>query len=234
MQLKLSHLYNWLLANKLRLNISKTHFMVFHRAKHKNYKINIEINKVFIEQVKHTKFLGIVFDDNLNWSNHIPYINSQIAKGVGIICQAKKYFTTTTLINLYNAFKFLYLINCVEVWGNGLSIHLTPLVKLQNKILRIKNVHHHFTGQTNHLFFRVFSYGIQFYRILILMSLMLASSIYLQIFVIQWYCLSIWQIKLNFNDLWPIPIYRSTTMPCIQPTLTQYLCLLCFVMDMLC
>ena len=32
------------------------------------------------------------------------------------------------------------------------------------------------------LLFRVFSYGIQFYRILILMSLMLASSIYLKIF----------------------------------------------------
>ena len=34
------------------------------------------------------------------------------------------------------------------------------------------------------LFFRVFLYGIQFYRILILMYLMLASSIYLNIF---WY-----------------------------------------------
>ena len=41
MQLELTKLYNWLLANKLTLNISKTHFMVFHRAKHKNYKINI-------------------------------------------------------------------------------------------------------------------------------------------------------------------------------------------------
>ena len=36
MQLELTKLYNWLLANKLTLNISKTHFMVFHRAKHKN------------------------------------------------------------------------------------------------------------------------------------------------------------------------------------------------------
>ena len=47
--------------------------------------MNIEINKVVIEQVKHTKFLGVIFDDNLNWSNHISYIDSKIAKGVGII-----------------------------------------------------------------------------------------------------------------------------------------------------
>ena len=85
----------------------------------------------------------LIFDDNLNWSNHISYINSKIAKGLGIICRAKKYLTTTALINLYNALIFPYLIYCVEVWGNALSIHLTPLLKLQNKILRIITFTYH-------------------------------------------------------------------------------------------
>ena len=86
--------------------------MVFHRAKHKKYKIVIEINNVPIEQVRHTKFLDVIFDDNLDWSNHISYINTKIAKGIGIICSAKKYFSTTALINLYHAFVFPYLIYC--------------------------------------------------------------------------------------------------------------------------
>ena len=36
--------------------------MVFHRAKHKNYKINIDIDihRVFSDQVKHTKFLELL------------------------------------------------------------------------------------------------------------------------------------------------------------------------------
>ena len=42
-QQELSRLYVWLLANKLSLNLSKTHFMVFHRARHKQYNIHIEI-----------------------------------------------------------------------------------------------------------------------------------------------------------------------------------------------
>ena len=46
LHIELSKLYTWLLANKLTLNISKTHFMVFHRAKHKKYKIVIEINNI--------------------------------------------------------------------------------------------------------------------------------------------------------------------------------------------
>ena len=88
-QQELSRLYVWLLANKLSLNLSKTHFMVFHRDRHKHNNIHIEINKVPIEQVKHTQFLGVIFDDRLEWSNHITYINTKIAKGIGIICRAK-------------------------------------------------------------------------------------------------------------------------------------------------
>ena len=34
--------------------------MVLHRARHKQYNIHIEINKVPIEQVKHTTFLGVI------------------------------------------------------------------------------------------------------------------------------------------------------------------------------
>ena len=45
--------------------------MIFHRARHKKHRINININKVHIEQVKHTIFSGVIFDDNLDWSNHI-------------------------------------------------------------------------------------------------------------------------------------------------------------------
>ena len=106
--------------------------MVFYRARHKKEKVHIEINQVPIEQVRHTQFLGVVFGDYLDWSNHISYINSKIANGVGIICRTRKYFNTSALINLYNAF----------VWGNALSTHIQPFIKLQNKIVRIITLSH--------------------------------------------------------------------------------------------
>ena len=114
--------------------MSKTHLMVFHRAKHKLNNISISLNSVPIEQVNHTKFLGVVIDNKLDWSNHISYINSKIAKGVGIICRTKKYFSSSAIIHLYNTFILPYMIYCVEVWGNALSIHIHPLIKLQKKI----------------------------------------------------------------------------------------------------
>ena len=40
LHVELSKLYTLLLANKLTLNISNTHFMVFHRAKQKSTKLS--------------------------------------------------------------------------------------------------------------------------------------------------------------------------------------------------
>ena len=57
--------------NKLTLNLPKNHFMVFLRAKHKLNNISISFKSVPIEQVNHTKVLGVVIDNKLDWSNHI-------------------------------------------------------------------------------------------------------------------------------------------------------------------
>ena len=85
--------------------------------------IKLCINNVPIQEVENTKFLGVIIDDDLNWSNHISYINSKIAKGIGFICSARKFLSKSALINLYCAFIFPYLIYCVEAWGNALSTH---------------------------------------------------------------------------------------------------------------
>ena len=69
---------------------------MFYKAKHRKYKIIIEINNVPIEQVRNTKFLAVIFDDNLDWSNHISCINTKIAKGIGIICRTIFFFCYST------------------------------------------------------------------------------------------------------------------------------------------
>ena len=118
LHIELDKLYAWLQSNKLTFNLLKTHYIVFHRAKHKNMDVKLCINKVPIQQVDNTKCLGVIIDDN-----HISYINSKIAKEIGIICRARKFFSKSALINLYYAFIFPYLIYCVEVWGNALSTY---------------------------------------------------------------------------------------------------------------
>ena len=66
--------------------------------------IKLCINNVPIQQVNNTNFLGVIIDDDLNWSNHISYINSKIAKGNAIICKARKLFSKLALIYIMHLY----------------------------------------------------------------------------------------------------------------------------------
>ena len=101
-----------------------------------------------LESIQCTKFLGIIIDDGLKWTNHISYIKNKIAKCFGIILRARKFFNKKTL---YQAFIFPYLIYCVEIWGNAAHIYLDPLIKLQKKIIRVITFSQ-YLAHTNDLF----------------------------------------------------------------------------------
>ena len=45
--------------------------------------------------------------------------------------------------HLYNSFVFSYLIYGVEVWGNTNAVHLDPIIKIQNKIVRTITFSHY-------------------------------------------------------------------------------------------
>ena len=136
LNIELEKLNIWLQANKLTINVSKSHYMIFHRRRRKIDINNPSLNNTVLQRVNYTKFLGVIIDDGLKWTNHIAYVKNKIAKGFGIILRARKFFNRKTLLNLYHAFIFPYLIYCVEIWGNARDIHLLPLITLQKKIVR--------------------------------------------------------------------------------------------------
>ena len=76
----------WLKINKLALTVKKTHFIIFHNRQNKIDivpKINIDKNQ--IDQVRSTKFLGVLINQNLTWSDHISAVLNKTNKNVGII-----------------------------------------------------------------------------------------------------------------------------------------------------
>ena len=93
MNLELIKLNIWLQANKLTLNTTKTHYMVFDRGKKQSENNLLTLNNKSIGYVKFTKFLGVIIDEQLNWLNHISYVKNKIANGFGIILRARKFFT---------------------------------------------------------------------------------------------------------------------------------------------
>ena len=107
----------WLKANKLSLNIKKTHFMIFSSKNKPHTDMNINIDGEIINETSKTKFLGVIIDNKLSWKDHILYISGKLARGTGVILRARKYLMKETLISLYYSFVYPYLIYCNHVWG---------------------------------------------------------------------------------------------------------------------
>ena len=90
MELKLTNeiakLTNWLKANKLSLNINKTHTVNFSSKSHniRTRQNNINIDGKAIETVNLIiqKLLGVVIDNQLNWSAPIKYICNKMSKSL--------------------------------------------------------------------------------------------------------------------------------------------------------
>ena len=75
---------NWLVANKLTLNKSKTEFMVIgsrQRLGTFDRSLALKIDNVLIKQVGSTKSLGVHVDEHLTWNTHISHISKKNSLG---------------------------------------------------------------------------------------------------------------------------------------------------------
>jgi len=138
MNRELSKIASWLSANKLSLNIKKTHFIIFKsRGKKSNQNVSITINNQEIEQVKYTKFLGLYIDDEFTWKYHIDQVATKISKMTGIMAKARHYLSQKTLQTIYDTMVYPYLTYCNIVWTSTYPSRLKSLFMLQKKIVRI-------------------------------------------------------------------------------------------------
>ena len=142
----------WCIANRLSVNVDKTHYMHFtNRSSLLNYG-QLSLNSSLLSSTSKTLFLGVTLDNSMKFNSHIDIISSKISKSIGIIFKLAPFLPTRTLINLYYSLIYPYFIYCNLVWGGTYSTHLDPLLKLQKKALRIINKKP-FLHPTNELFF---------------------------------------------------------------------------------
>ena len=72
-----THLDAPLFSHKLSLNVQKTYFMVFHRAKIIIVTpINVTMNNCCLKKTDSLKYLGVIIDHRLNWSQHITHVKN--------------------------------------------------------------------------------------------------------------------------------------------------------------
>ena len=85
----LSSIQDWFYANKLTLNLSKTVYLFFEHKCHTNIDLDLTLNGVTILRKRHTKFLGVWVDDQLNWKHHIQNLTTWLSSQMGLIKRGK-------------------------------------------------------------------------------------------------------------------------------------------------
>lgn len=132
----LKHLCRWLKFKELKLNISKTKYMVISGRKNTPDFV-IRIDSEPIEQVCNIKYLGVTIDDGLTFSIHIDNVIKKIARKYGIMCRLKNDLTLSSKILLYKSIIAPHVDFCASILFLANATQLLKLQRLQNKIMRL-------------------------------------------------------------------------------------------------
>ena len=132
----LENVHNWLRANKLTLNMTKTEFMLIgsrQRLSTLTESPTFAINDFQVSQVTTAKSLGVTIDDRLDWSGHIEKVTKKVASGIGAIKRIRHLVPQATLQLIYQALIQPHFDYCNIVWGNrGIT--------LRNKVQKLQNL----------------------------------------------------------------------------------------------
>ena len=120
---ELKKIHDWLSANKLSLNVSKTKFMIFRFPQRKlKLQIDLQIANTPIEKVSAFDFLGLTVNENLNWNNHICKISTKLSKIIGILKRLHSILPRPQLLLIAYIILFSYLILTTVYWHGGFSL----------------------------------------------------------------------------------------------------------------
>lgn len=131
-------IFQWLCANRLSLNVSKTEFIVFKPPRKQLQKrFTLKMNGTMLFESNKIKYLGIIMDDKLTWKHHLYELRKKINRAVGIIYKMKNLCPPRVLLSLYYALIHSHLNYGICVWGNADSHEINKVFLAQKKAVRI-------------------------------------------------------------------------------------------------
>jgi len=75
----------------------------------------LKIGELEVSRVQVIKFLGILVDEKLSWSNHINDICKNVSKNISVICKVKHMLENNYLYMLYCSLILPYLSYAREI-----------------------------------------------------------------------------------------------------------------------
>lgn len=142
-------LKKWLNFNTLSLNTSKSKFMAISLRNNTDYLLeNIIIHECgnylnsnctceAIEKVNYYKYLGVLFDSRMKWSEHIQFLKTKLRKFIFVFKQLNEILNPNEIKLAYYAYVQSFLSFGIIAWGGAFKSILQPLNTVLNTILKV-------------------------------------------------------------------------------------------------
>ena len=131
-------LTDWFRANKLTLNLNKSVCMLFDKQNRNKFQRSLCLQDLGLPIADHTKFLGVLLDDSLNWHYHYSHVMLKLKHNSNMLKKGKNLLSTQAKCCLYFGHIYSHLSYCVSTWGPMLQqSQIKQLQQFQNKCINM-------------------------------------------------------------------------------------------------
>ena len=133
----LKSLSQWLKANKLRLNISKSELIIFHRNTASiDHTLKLKLDGKRLSPSQSVKYLGVILDKHLQWNDQIAQVKIKLNRAIGILSKIRHNANPTILKVVYHSLFESNLLYGAQLWGQTNLANQNSIQVLQNPAIR--------------------------------------------------------------------------------------------------
>jgi hypothetical protein len=134
-------IHEWLEKNMLKLNVSKTNYMIFETRRNLSLQPHhkLEFNGQLIERAYSVTYLGLHLDSHMRFDIHIDHLRKKITPILFALRRTRHLITHKAAMAVYYAHIYSRLTYLNPIWNGASLDHMKKLSVLQNKALKIIN-----------------------------------------------------------------------------------------------
>ncbi|KAK9882196.1 hypothetical protein WA026_019708 [Henosepilachna vigintioctopunctata] len=125
----------WCDSNALILNVEKTECIYFNQRRNNKLKLSFSLRESLVSSKNQAKFLGIIVDHELRWSDHIDHVIKKLNSAFYVIYKIKSTVPAYTILQVYYSLVYSCLSYGIILWGN--SVDHRRIFVAQKRIIRL-------------------------------------------------------------------------------------------------
>ena len=139
LQIDVNLLSAWFRDNLMMLNGKKSKLLLFRKFRDtiNRSSLSITVDDVALKPVDSAKYLGVIFDRNLNWRHHLSSAVKKVARKLGVLYRSFKLFNVPGHVAFVRSIIQPDLDYCSSIWNDGSTGISAKLQRIEKRCLRV-------------------------------------------------------------------------------------------------